>query len=89
MLTIIQEKGLGGESTKDLISKLEIPKEEWDRLYALKDKGKSLIETTKKVASEAKSVAAEAQKVTGEIQNLQQKSEVLKNAMKESPQPKR
>lgn len=89
MLSIIQEKGLGGESTKELLSKLEIPKEEWDRLYALKDKGKNLIETTKKVAGEAKNVAAEAKKVTGEIQDLQQKSEVLKNAMNEASKPKR
>ena len=56
---------------------------------ALKDKGKNLIETTKKVAGEAKNVAAEAKKVTGEIQDLQQKSEVLKNAMNEASQPKR
>ena len=82
MLTIIQEKGMGGESTKDLLSNLKIPKEEWDRLYALKDKGEKLIQTTKNVAAEAK-------KVSNEVQDLQQKSEVLKNALKESDQPKR
>lgn len=82
MLTIIQEKGLGGESTKDLISRLEIPKEEWDRLYALKDKGKNLIETTKNVAVEAKKVADEAQ-------DIAKKSEILKNAMKDTGTSKR
>jgi hypothetical protein len=82
MLAIIQEKGMGGESTKDFLSNLKIPKEEWDRLYALKDKGEKLIQTTKNVAAEAK-------KVTNEVHDLQQKSEVLKNALKESDQPKR
>ncbi|MFM1802800.1 MAG: hypothetical protein RJA81_2152, partial [Planctomycetota bacterium] len=71
-----------GESTKDLMSRLSIPQEEWDRLYALKDKGKNLIETTKNAATEAQKVAEEAQ-------DLMKKSEVLKNAMKGTDTTKR
>lgn len=82
MLTIIQEKGLGGESTKDLLSHLVIPQEEWDRLYALKEKGEKLVKTTENVANEAKKVADEAQ-------DISKKSEVLKNALKDNDGPKR
>jgi uncharacterized membrane protein required for colicin V production len=82
MLTIIQERGLGGESTKEMISSLKIPKEEWDRLYSLRDKGVNLIEKTK-------TVAKESSKVLDEAQDLVKKSEVLKNAMSDTDKSKR
>lgn len=82
MLELIQERGLGGESTKEMLSSLKIPKEEWDRLYSLRDRGKELLD-------KSKTVAKEASKVVNEANDVVKKSEVLKNAMNGQESPKR
>ncbi|MBI1323935.1 hypothetical protein GC170_12230 [bacterium] len=82
MLEIIQERGLGGESTKDLLTNLKIPKEEWDRLYALRDKGQNLIE-------KGKTAAETASKVLDEAKDLTKETDVLKNALRDGTGSKR
>ena len=65
-----------------MMSSLKIPKEEWDRLYSLRDKGVDLINKTK-------TAAKEGSKVLDEAQDLVKKSEVLKNAMSDTDKSKR
>ena len=60
MLNIIQDRGLGGESTQDVISSLKIPQTEWDRLNSLKSQGESLIAKTKAAAKEGSKLLDEA-----------------------------
>ena len=74
MLALIQERGLGDASAKELLSSLKVPKEEWDRLYSYRDKGKELIEKTRTVAKEGTKLLNEADEVV-------KKSEALKSAL--------
>jgi uncharacterized membrane protein required for colicin V production len=82
ILEIIQERGLGGESTKDVLTNLKIPKEEWDRLYALKSQGKTLLEKGKTTAETASQVLEKAKELVNE-------ADVLKNALREGDGSKR